>query len=103
MRWAVPAEHAELPTPQQEAEAAAAAAAVLAPHAAALSERLAAAGPWPHGATLLPAPGSAAGAAAAAVAGPELPPEGITCGRVFVSKSNTISDCFERNVFISNK
>ncbi len=100
MRWAVPAEGADLPTPQSQPAAGAAAA----PHKAALAERLAAGGPWPHGTTLLLAPDSAAASLAGTPAeAPLQPPEDAQFGRIFVCKRNTTSACFKRNVFVSNR
>ena len=105
MRWATHADRAELPEPRRDPGAAAAVAALLAPHKMALSERLAANGPWPHGTALLPEPGSAAaGAGRGTLAGaPAQPPEDAQFGRIFVCKRNTTSACFKRNVFVSNR
>ncbi|KAL4443892.1 hypothetical protein ABPG75_011629 [Micractinium tetrahymenae] len=88
VRWATPASEAVLPTP------AASQAAASQPPAAlqALRARLAAAGPWPGRDSLLPA----ALPAEAAL------PAGTYHGRIFISKRETLSACFERSLFVSN-
>lgn len=83
VRWAAPASEAALPTP------AATQAAASQPPLQALRDRLAAAGPWPGG--------DSPGARQAAL------PAGTHHGRIFISKRETLSACFERGLFVSNR
>lgn len=85
VRWSAPASQAALPPPTGGQAAA--------PGLQALRARLAAAGPWPGGASLLPGvPPSA----------PALPAS-VYHGRIFISKRETLSACFERGLFVSNR
>ncbi|KAL4449518.1 hypothetical protein ABPG77_007162 [Micractinium sp. CCAP 211/92] len=86
VRWSIPASETALPTPAIDQAASSQ------PALQALRKRLAAAGPWPGDDCPLPA----------ALPAGEALPAGIYHGRIFISKRETLSACFERCLFVSN-
>lgn len=87
VRWSIPASETALPTPASDQAASSQ------PALQALRKRLAAAGPWPGDDCPLPA----------ALPAGEALPAGIYHGRIFISKRETLSACFERCLFVSNR